>query len=324
MLDTNNGWGMTDSAVLRTTDSGLTWYSATLAGFNGTQARTFFLDTDHGWVSVMGSDPTTGTVYRTSDGGVTWTHATTPFGGGSLHFVDALHGWDMVELSAGMSHEAVAIFRTSDGGATWIQVYTNDPNAPGASDSLPLVGDKNGITALDEHHVWVTGMQPSNDFVYAYLSQDGGSTWMQPAFTMPAGYSGAMTNAFAPVFFGSNDVVLPVMVGTADSIATEFYESEDGGQTWSTSIPIALNGVPSVAPDVVDFFVWDGGPSLGVSHDGGASWTTVKPNINIVDNLTAFQFVNATTGWVISVDASNHHTLYKTADGGMTWNVLIP
>jgi photosystem II stability/assembly factor-like uncharacterized protein len=37
-----------------------------------------------------------------------------------------------------------------------------------------------------------------------------------------------------------------------------------------------------------------------------------------------FQFVNATTGWALTGDASNHHSLYKTSDGGSTWNILVP
>jgi photosystem II stability/assembly factor-like uncharacterized protein len=35
-------------------------------------------------------------------------------------------------------------------------------------------------------------------------------------------------------------------------------------------------------------------------------------------------FVNANTGWVITSDSSNHKSLYKTNDGGKTWNALIP
>ena len=97
----------------------------------------------------MGADPTTGTLYHTSDGGATWTSTTVPFGGGSLMFVDPMNGWELIGLSAGMSHQAVAIFRTSDGGATWSRIFIDDPSVAGYSDSLPLVGDKNGIAALD-------------------------------------------------------------------------------------------------------------------------------------------------------------------------------
>ena len=135
-----------------------------------------------------------------------------PFGGVSLHFVDATNGWVLFGLSAGMSHEAVAIFRSHDGGATWLQVFINDPNAAGSSDSLPLVGDKNGITALDASQAWVTGAQPSSDFIYIYQTSDGGKSWGHQDIAMPGGSSGAMTNTLLPVFFSASEAVLPVQL----------------------------------------------------------------------------------------------------------------
>ncbi len=221
-----------------------------------------------------------------------------------------------------MSHEAVAVYRTSDGGATWTRAIIDDPSVSGFSDSLPLVGDKNGISALDAAHAWVTGAQPSGDFIYVYATQDGGTSWVHQNFSIPAGYSQAMTSADLPVFFGSNQAVLPVLL-LANTNAAVFYISQDGGQTWSATTPVAQGGFLAVA-SASDFFVWDGGAALNASHDAGASWTTITPNVNIKDNLVSFQFVNATTGWALTSDASSHHMLYKTTDGGATWTVLIP
>ncbi|HTX92489.1 MAG TPA: hypothetical protein VMC09_14855 [Anaerolineales bacterium] len=322
MLDVNNGWAMSDSAVLRTTDGGTTWYNATPSGLSGAPVESSFLDAATAWVGVAGADPTTGTLYHTADGGVTWTSVAVPFGGGSIHFVDATHGWELVGLNAGMSHEAVAIFRSSDGGATWSQVFVDDPTVAGSSDTLPLVGDKNGITALDANNGWVTGAQPSTDFVYVYTSKDGGTTWAQQNVSIPAAYSGAMTSADLPVFFGASDAVLPVLL-IADTNGAEFYVSHDGGQTWTATTPVAQGGFMAVA-SASDFFVWDGNAPLNVSHDGGSSWSAVTPNISIKDNMVSFQFVNATTGWALTDDASSHRMLYETTDGGATWNVLVP
>jgi photosystem II stability/assembly factor-like uncharacterized protein len=71
-------------------------------------------------------------------------------------------------------------------------------------------------------------------------------------------------------------------------------------------------------------FAGDGCQNLNVSHDSGTTWDSVTPNINIKDTFMTFQFVNATTGWALTGDASNHHSLYKTSDGGSTWNILVP
>ena len=322
MLDANIGWGSTDTGVLRTNDGGITWYDASPASLNGAPFTAFFLDDKNAWLAGMGADPTTGSIYHTIDGGISWNSAAVPFGGGSLHFVDPMNGWELVGLSAGMSHEAVAIYRTGDGGATWSRVFTDDPNTPGFSDSLPLVGDKNGITALDSNRAWVTGAQPSSDFIYIYTTQDGGTSWAHQDLNLPAGYTGAMTNPALPVLFDANEAVLPVLL-FANNTGAVFYVSHDGGQTWTVTTPVAQGGHLAAASKV-DFFVWDGSASLNASHDAGATWSTVTPNINIKDSLNFMQFINATEGWALTADANGHGTLYKTIDGGATWTVLVP
>ena len=322
MLDQKNGWALTDTGVVRTSDGGSSWYNATPSGLNGAPVNPFFLDASTGWLAVNAGDPTTGTLYHTGNGGATWKATTVPFGGGSLDFIDPLHGWDMVGLNAGMSHEAVAIFRTSDGGDTWSRVFINDPGVAGSTDSLPLVGDKNGIIALDNNHAWVTGSQPSDNFIYVYTTQDGGTTWVHQNLSIPSAYKGAMTGASLPVFFGSKEAVLPVLL-FANNNGAEFYVSHDGGQNWSASMPIGQGGFLSVG-SARDFFVWDGSAPLNASHDAGASWSTVTPNVNIKDNMVSMQFINASTGWALTSDANNHRKLYKTVDGGTTWTVQIP
>ena len=322
MLDPDNGWALTDTGVVRTTDGGSSWYNATPSGLNGAPSNPFFLDASTGWLAANSDNPTTGTLYHTNDGGASWSATTVPFGGGSLHFIDAMHGWDLVGLNAGMSHQAVGIFRTSDGGMTWSRIFINDPSVAGYTNSLPLVGDKNGITYLDSKHAWVTGTQPSSDFIYVYASQDGGITWAHQDLAIPAGYSGAMTGANLPVFFGSNEAVLPVLL-FANNNGTDFYVSHDAGQTWSSTTPVGQGGFLSAAT-ANDFFVWDGSAPLNVSHDAGASWSTVTPNVNIKDNMVSMQFINASTGWALTSDANNHRMLYKSVDGGATWAVLIP
>lgn len=322
MLDVNNGWALTDTAVIRTTDGGSSWLMASPSGLSGSPSSAFFLDASTAWLAVMGADPTTGTLFHTTDGGASWSSAAVPFGGGSLKFTDPLHGWELVGLSAGMSHEAVAVYRTSDGGTTWTRAIIDDPSVSGYSDSLPLVGDKNGISALDAAHAWVTGTQPSDDFIYVYATQDGGTSWIHQNFSIPSGYSPAQTSANLPVFFGSNQAVLPVMLFSNNN-ASVFYVSQDGGQTWTATTPVAQGGFLAVA-SASDFFVWDGGTSLNASQDAGANWTTITPNVKLKDNLVSFQFVNATTGWALTSDANSHHILYKTTDGGATWTILIP
>jgi photosystem II stability/assembly factor-like uncharacterized protein len=44
----------------------------------------------------------------------------------------------------------------------------------------------------------------------------------------------------------------------------------------------------------------------------------------VTETLMTIDFVNASTGWALTGDASSHYSLYKTLDGGATWTALIP
>jgi photosystem II stability/assembly factor-like uncharacterized protein len=217
---------------------------------------------------------------------------------------------------------AVAIFQTNDGGGSWTRVFVNDPTVAGSSDSLPLSGMKTGFSFLDTNHGWVGGMEPVDDLIYLYASSDGGVTWTLQDVSLPVGYSGIQTVVISPHFFDAAEGVLPVGL-VADPSAIDIYITHDGGLTWSPSTPVESSGQVSIA-SLTEFFAWDGGPTLEISHDSGTTWESVTPNINIHDTFMTFQFVNAMTGWALTGDASKNYSLYKTVDGGSTWNTLIP
>lgn len=324
MLDANNGWALSDSAVLRTTDGGLTWHNATPSGVSsvGNSASSYFQTANSAWVVIGNADGISGTLYRTTDGGSTWATASVPFAGATLQFLDASNGTAMAPLGAGAGSEAVALFHSSDGGSTWTQVYINDPTVAGSSSSLPLSGTKSGAAFLDSDHGWISGAEPMSDFVYLYATADGGHTWAHQDLALPPGFSGATTNADPPRLFSASEGVLPVDL-FSNTVGTVFYLSHDGGASWNPTQPVTPTGHYSIA-SLRDFFVWDGSSALFISHDSGQTWSSISPNINIADSLVSFQFVDALNGWALTTDANNHSSLFKTADGGLTWTTLIP
>ncbi len=323
MLDEMNGWAIGEAYVLRTMDGGATWLNATPAGLTnvGFSATSFFMNAATAWLVLPSANYTTGTLYQTADGGLTWNSSPVPFSGGSLQFLDAQSGWMLASLGAGAGSEAVAVFQSTAVGASWKKVYVNDPTLPGSSDSLPLSGQKSGMTFLDATRGWVTGNVPMDGYVYLFKTQDGGHNWAHQEVSLPDGFETAMTSADAPRFYTSTDGIFRLGLYAAVP-STVFYLTQDGGATWTPTFPVNMAGRYAIA-NLRDIWVWDGGAGMLVSHDSGMTWSLVSTNINVTDTLMQIDFVDATTGWALTGDVNSRYSLYKTTDGGATWTALI-
>ena len=206
MLNSSNGWAVGNGYLLRTTNGGTTWYN--VLSVNPTGA--YFLTSTKGWVIGDYSETNVGSLYRTTTGGQNWTRYDVPFNNGYIQFLDDNNGYVLEITGAAMNKQSVILFKTTDGGATWVQNYNNDPNAPGAGNSLPLGGHKNGMTFSNATTGWVGGDIPTNGYVYFYKTIDSGVTWTLQPLPIPAGYENAYMITTAPKFFGANDGVLAV------------------------------------------------------------------------------------------------------------------
>lgn len=324
MVDENNGWGITDTTVVRTDDGGVTWYqvgpaSVTTLGFS---ASSDFLDALHGWIVITDSkNPDAGMLYWTSDGGKNWLSEVVPFGSGSLHFLDANKGWIMASLGAAAGSMAVAIFQTTDGGKTWTQTYTNDPNQAGSASSLPLGGLKDGMTPLDGQTAFIGGVIYTPGVIYLYKTSDGGHTWNSITVQVPLGYELADYDTVGPKFVTSKDAFLPVQVSSQNGVVLAIYVSHDGGFTWVLTRTMIPQGASMEFVSPTQGFVWNG-TAFYVTHDGAGSWTTVPPDVAFGDNFAGMDFISPTTGFILTNDVTGARNLYKTVDGAATWTVL--
>ena len=101
-LNELDGWGVTETQIVRTNDGGITWYNVTPPEVTeaGYGVDTFILDTNHAWVQLPDNEnfPNGGFLHRTADGGITWTSNEVPFSRGDLRFLDPNNGWVMAEL----------------------------------------------------------------------------------------------------------------------------------------------------------------------------------------------------------------------------------
>jgi len=324
MFNELDGWAISESAVLRTTDGGLTWYNVSPQGVTefGFNTASAFLNSSQAWVLLAeASDPMgSGLLYRTSDGGLNWIVDPVPFGGGDLAFLDENDGWMMAYLGVAAGSMGVTIYKTDDGGATWTQAYTNDPNLEDVGDSLPLGGIKNNLSPIDDQTAWVGGVVYAPETSYLSKPSDGGQTWAPP--TLPAApnmQDAGLSIDNGPMFPTPDDGILAVRF-SGETMRTGFYVTHDAGVDWEFVAYLPGAGeVDFVSP--TDGFFWNG-EQFFVTDDAAQTWTTVIPDVAFGESFAGMDFVNTKTGWVRSYDLNGQSQLYKTTDGGATWFLM--
>ena len=326
MLDENNGWGLTETEVLRTNDGGVTWYDVSPPGLakSGYSVSTDFFDVTHAWIQFPDPNnfPIGGTLYQTMDGGITWTSVATPFSDGDLAFVDLDHGWMMADLGVGAGSNAISVFQTTDGGSIWARTYINDPNHEGAGDTLPLGGLKNGITPINMQTAWISGVVYAPGDVYLFRTDDGGKTWFKINLVLsPEAQTGDLS-VDRVKFFSPTEGVLALRVG-ADTMQTVIYSTHDAGNTWAAA--------PATVPDpgLLDIvsaqeMIFYNRDQFYITTDAAQNWSAVAPDVDFGDDFANMSFADTTTGWVIRSEATGDYALYKTGDGGVTWFPIIP
>jgi photosystem II stability/assembly factor-like uncharacterized protein len=323
-----DGWGLAEAELVRTNDGGITWYNVTPPDLTemGYTVETFILDKNHVWVQKpdFNNFPNNGLLYRTTDGGLTWTISSTPFSGGDLSFSDVNNGWMLADLGVGAGSNAVAVFQTKDGGATWTQTYTNDPNNPEASDSLPLGGIKSDLVPRNAQTAWVAGVIYSPGTVYLYRTDDSGQNWTPVTLDLPAGaenFELGIDRDQMQLVSSRAGFLLVRMAGERSQTAV--YVTDDDGDTWRLTPALIPNAGESDFLSAEEAIIYNG-EQFYVTRDAAHTWSTVSPDIVFGDSFAALDFVNLLSGWIVTVDPENHRSLYRTTDGGATWLPVIP
>jgi photosystem II stability/assembly factor-like uncharacterized protein len=321
MIDSSNGWALSDLYVLRTTDGGATWYNVL---FESLPVGGFFASPTKAWVISNYADASVGSLFRTTNGGLNWTKYDVPFNSGYIQFLDDNNGFVLYGEPSGMQKQAVSLYQTTDGGATWTLKYNNAPDIPNPGTSLPFAGHKYGMTFRDTTTGWVGGDYPTNGYVYLYKTTNSGVTWSQVSLPLPAGYQSAFITTTAPKFFSANDAILPVWMTLGAGMKDLFlYITHNGGATWTASPAFARNAEHTDVISMTNTISWDWTNIFHATGNSGNSWTTVTPNVHFGDEFRELDFVSATTGWVRLQLADGHTALYRTTDGGSTWTMLF-
>ncbi len=321
-----DGWGVTETQIVRTNDGGITWYNVTPpdAIETGYSVDWFVLDNNRVWIQQpdFANYPFGGFQFRTTDGGVTWNKIDVPYSGAKISFLDSNNGWALADLGIGAGSNAVAVYQTEDGGATWNQKFINDPNHASATESLPLGGLKYGLTPLDMQTARVYGVVYSPGTVYLFRTEDGGITWSHMDLPLPQGWESVQIGIEQFSFAAPGNAFL-VMRATAETSNLAVYVSTDSGNTWSLTPALIPGGGVADFLSASEMIVYNR-EQFYVTRDAARTWTILPPDVAFSEIFIGMDFLNTSAGYVITQDSTNHRSLYRTDDGGATWFPVIP
>jgi photosystem II stability/assembly factor-like uncharacterized protein len=224
--------------------------------------------------------------WLTNDGGQTWSLVPRAEVPPDPDFVDRRHGWIMKGHPIGLE-------RTTDGGRTWQRLslpgYTSVGH--GLHFSMAPIVDGLAFVSPTAGFVEVAPFNFSREELFA--TTDGGVTW-QPR-VLPAGASLLQ--------------MVDARRGYAQGRGGVYYSTADGGQTWRVILR-NKSFVPAqvLGRTLVGWTKATDPPSLYVTQDGGATWSSRRAPVG------SLYAVNEHT-WVVATPSK----VFVTTSAGRRW-----
>jgi len=280
-MDGNYAWVATlqgsTVTILRTSDGGVHWQSATFTTQQRGLDRPHFINTQDGWIATLtpqGMFHTDEEIYQTTDGGQSWTMVATTANAASglpaagnktgISFMNTTTGWATADIPADYSW----LYKTTDGGKTW----HNQP--------LPV---PSGMSSVGEFittppvFFGSTGIMPVLLFVQhggidLYVTNNGGQSWT------PTQYTGINSQNVYVV-----DPQHAWATTTTASNATVVYATSNGGKSWQqlSTLPQPV-GTLSFIDDLHGWAIGtntSSTPLLWSTSDSGQSWQSITYQI---------------------------------------------
>ena len=296
-------WGK----VQITQDGGLSWSPFSLGAEEDCAIDLHFVDAQDGWVITCSYD-----LLRTQDGGKTWTLLPEPpapaLGGWqAVDFLNRNHGWAAFTDHATDSSQFLILVETIDGGQTWQIVYDSENQTP---ESAGLLLDTHELTFSDALRGWLA---TGGDI---FATQDGGANWQIVQ-------SGTI-NALHKILQVNHHLGFAV-VDAGGFGWDALMKTADDGQSWTQIYPALF--------PLGELQFFDAQQGIGTAYnlgtilktsDGGRSWK-ISSSIGVeILSLQRLSFADPQHGWVTVQDCPGQAdcgkmALYRTADGGQTW-----
>jgi len=339
LLDEVSGWVLIDQHLFWTSDMGYSWVEIGPSIPENALIQDVEIidsDTDTGWILWSLTNPDGSSSFQlahTSDHGRKWViQSLSLFESGELAsfaekaemgWLDIQTGWVSVKQLTGPNFSIGTLFMTSDGGVTWSRarlpvaehVYFNDPQ----------VG-------------WAVG-GPTHDQIFK--TQDVGKTWHSVGFdTLP---ENTVINASMLSYSNGHGLLVTTNLGIENSLGV--YSLENSSGKWLTVNRIRLDAEPGV----IGLSIIDPQKFVATIPGTRSILRMTDGELNTFDNKDGFSasiveldMISLEIGWGKSVDAgcvttstrenqvdsvscSTNTRLFRTMDGGATWqNVNLP
>jgi photosystem II stability/assembly factor-like uncharacterized protein len=202
------------------------------------------------------------------------------------------------------------LFKTSDAGINWQAIITPDTFT---INSVAFIDEMNG------------GILYGNNNPKFYVTEDGGSSWVQKGFggggfcfphviyaledKIIIGGNGCFYGD-AIAIYQNDSIVMDTMLGTVNRI-TNFDFIDDNIGFASSTLSTAFIAFSRIYKTM----------------DGGFSWTLV-PNTDSLLTMYDIAFEDENIGYCVSLDTTIYGSetpavLFKTLDGGNSWNEVL-
>ncbi|HEY5123241.1 MAG TPA: T9SS type A sorting domain-containing protein [Ignavibacteria bacterium] len=310
-VNANTGWGVGDSTIIKSTNSGLNWtrqyfyYLGITASFNTVK----FLNENTGYIAGGHSagfyDFYYQYIFKTTNGGSNWNLLYNNPGGANsaISKIFLLNENNIYLTMAGSYWNAASggVYKSTNGGLNFSLCISK--------------GESNSIFFIDANTGWVNSYFWTDvpiDKGYILKTTNGGLNWTEQ-------YKDSLDNAthiYSIQFINQNT---GFAIGSKFyNNKTKFFKTTDGGVNWDTVF--YSNGKNKSLFFINQNTGWIGGfrdfdsSSISYTTDGGLNWTSQKNNY--LNNVINIFFINNLTGWAALAYSSN---ILRTTNGGVTF-----